>query len=396
MKHQTIKLDQCCECITDGDHLPPPKADSGIPFITISNIDTYNKIDFSNSMYVPERYYEALKDIRKARKGDILYSVVGSFGVPVLLDDNRKFCFQRHIALLRPNASIDCRFLYYVMKSAAFYAQADTVALGAAQRTISLTSLRNMTISVPDLPIQRRIADILSAYDDLIKNNRKQMKLLEEAAQRLYKEWFVDLHFPGWETTPIVDGLPEGWKVSTFGEICVVIKDTLKPGQIEAGVPYIGLEHIPKNDICLSDWGDSTSVDSNKFAFQADDVLFGKIRPYFHKVGFTLCEGICSTDAIVMRTSSDLWALLLMCASSDAFVDYTYQTCKEGAKMPRADWNTMKVYGVKIADAEVMAQFNDCIWSISRQLKALALQNRSLSQARDALLPKLMGGEIEV
>lgn len=97
------------------------------------------------------------------------------------------------------------------MLSRDFYAKADAVAIGAAQRTVSLGSLRNIKIDVPSLESQKHIADILSAYDDLIENNQKQIKLLEEAAQRLYKEWFVDLRFPGHENTKIVDGVPEGW-----------------------------------------------------------------------------------------------------------------------------------------------------------------------------------------
>ena len=208
-----VKLKDCCHSISDGDHLPPPKSDSGVPFVTIANIDATNHIDFGNTMFVPYDYYNNLNDIRKAKFNDILYSVVGSFGKPVLIKENKPFAFQRHIAILRPNNRIvDSRFLYYVMLSRDFYMQADTVAIGAAQRTISLTALRNMEVELPSMEIQHRIASILSRYDSLIENYQKQIKLLEEAAQRLYKEWFVDLHFPGHENTKIVDGVPEGWE----------------------------------------------------------------------------------------------------------------------------------------------------------------------------------------
>ena len=208
-----VKLKDCCHSISDGDHLPPPKSDSGVPFVTIANIDATNHIDFGNTMFVPYEYYNNLNDIRKAKFNDILYSVVGSFGKPVLIKENKPFAFQRHIAILRPNNGIvDSRFLYYVMLSRDFYMQADTVAIGAAQRTISLTALRNMEVELPSMEIQHRIATILSRYDSLIENYQKQIKLLEEAAQRLYKEWFVDLRFPGHENTNIIDGVPEGWE----------------------------------------------------------------------------------------------------------------------------------------------------------------------------------------
>ena len=212
-------LEACCISIADGDHQPPPKSESGIPFVTISNISS-NQFDFSNTMFVPIEYYSNLDEKRKPRKGDILYSVVGSFGIPVLIKDDAPFVFQRHIAILRPNPQIiDSRFLFYTMLSCGFYAKADAAAIGAAQRTISLSSLRSIKILLPSLSVQKHIADILSAYDDLIENNQKQIKLLEEAAQRLYKEWFVDLRFPGWENTKIVDGVPEGWTYTKLGKI---------------------------------------------------------------------------------------------------------------------------------------------------------------------------------
>lgn len=212
-------LEACCISIADGDHQPPPKSESGIPFVTISNISS-NQFDFSNTMFVPIEYYSNLDEKRKPRKGDILYSVVGSFGIPVLIKDDAPFVFQRHIAILRPNPQIiDSRFLFYTMLSCGFYAKADAAAIGAAQRTISLSSLRSIKILLPSLSVQKHIADILSAYDDLIENNQKQIKLLEEAAQRLYKEWFVDLRFPGWENTKIVDGVPEGWTCTKLGKI---------------------------------------------------------------------------------------------------------------------------------------------------------------------------------
>lgn len=395
MSWEKRKLIDCCISIADGDHQPPPKSEKGIPFVTIANI-VNNQFDFGNSMFVPESYYENIDNKRKAQKGDILYSVVGSFGIPVFIKENKPFVFQRHIAILRPNKNIDPRFLYYTMLSRDFYMKADAAAIGAAQRTVSLTALRNIEITVPPIETQRRIADILSAYDDLIDNNRKQIKLLEEAAQRLYQEWFVDLRFPGHEHTEIVDGVPEGWETATLGDICSVRKETLPLSKIDDDVPYIGLEHMPRKDICLSEWGDSSKINSSKFRYYEDDILFGKIRPYFHKVGFALNSGVASTDAIILRNAKGLWSLLLMTVTSSEFVSYTYQNCKEGAKMPRADWKQMKSYPIMIADPTIQNTFENQIYTITRKIKCLALQIKRLSEARDRLLPKLMSGEVEV
>lgn len=271
-----------------------------------------------------------------------------------------------------------------------------SISSGSTTKFLTMSMLKPLSVPCPTISVQHRIASILSAYDDLIENNRRQIKLLEEAAQRLYREWFVELRFPGHESVKVVDGVPEGWMKGTFDDICIIKKDALTPDKISPGMPYIGLEHIPRNDFCLADWGMSEEVNSNKFRFNAGDILFGKIRPYFHKVGFTICNGICSTDSIVMNANDEYYCLLLMTASSDEFVDYTYQTCKEGAKMPRADWNTMKMYPVLIPDSVLLRRFNKQISAIKDKCTVLALQNRQLTEARDRLLPKLINGEMEV
>ena len=285
MSWEKVKLNDICSSIYDGDHNAPPKSDTGVPFVTISNIDAADgSIDFSNTAHVPNSYFESLKPERRPRPGDVLYSVVGSFGIPSLVKDQKPFVFQRHVAILRPNDRIEPEYLYYSMKSRNFYHWADSVAIGAAQRTVTLGQLREKTIALPPLPAQQRIAGVLSAYDKLIENNRKQIKLLEETAQRLYKEWFVDLHFPGHETTPIHNGIPEGWERTTVGKICELIRDSSRPDDRNESTMYIGLEHMPKNSICLNMYGDVSSVTGSKLNFRKNDILFGKIRPYFHKV----------------------------------------------------------------------------------------------------------------
>ncbi len=224
MNWEIVKLSEVCLSISDGDHQPPPKTTTGIPFVTISDITNTNQFDFSNTMFVPQEYYDNLDSKRKPQIDDILYSVVGSFGIPVYMREEVQFVFQRHIAILRPDKEkVEPKFLYYTMLSRDFYMKADAAAIGAAQRTVSLTALRNMEINLPPVDVQRKIADILSPYDNLIENNQKQIKLLEEAAQRLYKEWFVDLRFPWYEYVAVVDGVPEGWKKHSLPEIAPIV-----------------------------------------------------------------------------------------------------------------------------------------------------------------------------
>ena len=165
------KIQECCQFVTDGDHLPPPKSKKGIPFITITNINEFNKILFDDVMYVPESYFSELSHTKKAQKGDILYSVVGSFGKPVFITDNKKFVFQRYIALLRPNDTINGKYLYYSMLNPSFFKVVDKYAIGCSQRTVTLDTLRNLKINIPSRTIQDNIAGILSLLDEKIDKN---------------------------------------------------------------------------------------------------------------------------------------------------------------------------------------------------------------------------------
>lgn len=396
MSWNKVPIKTICKGIYDGPHATPPESSSGAVFLGIPNFIN-GQLDLSNIRYISEQDLPKWTKRVTPQPNDIVFSYEATLNLYAIIPKGFWGCLGRRMALIRVDErKADYKFLYYYFYSTAWRSviQEHTVT-GATVDRIPLVSFPDFLVELPDLPTQHRIASILSAYDDLIENNRRQIKLLEEAAQRLYREWFVELRFPGHESVKVVDGVPEGWKKGTFDDICIVKKDALTPDKISPGMPYIGLEHIPRNDFCLADWGMSEEVNSNKFRFNAGDILFGKIRPYFHKVGFTICNGICSTDSIVMNANDEYYCLLLMTASSDEFVDYTYQTCKEGAKMPRADWNTMKMYPVLIPDSVLLRRFNKQISAIKDKCTVLALQNRQLTEARDRLLPKLMSVEME-
>ena len=188
-----MQLSQCCVSIADGDHQAPPQTNIGIPFITISNVSNSYQIDFTNTKFVSEAYYSELDDKRKARKNDILYTVVGSFGIPVFIDDNRKFTFQRHIAILRPNGNVILpKYLYHVLRSSDFLKQAYAVAVGAAQKTITLTALNRMKVPVPSLEEQARIIAILDKFDTLTHSISEGLPREIALRQKQY-EYYRDL-----------------------------------------------------------------------------------------------------------------------------------------------------------------------------------------------------------
>ena len=399
MKWEKVKLGDIATCIQPGPFGSQlhnsDYSKEGTPIIMPKDI-VGGAIVHSGLLKVSEEHVKRLSrhqvyegNLIVARKGDVRKCayitanengwMTGSDCLKVVLDESK--CYPK--------------FIYYQLRSEHIGHWLEKVSIGATMPSLNTGLLSGIEMALPPIEIQKQIAGILSVYDDLIENNRKQIKLLEEAAQRLYKEWFVDLRFPGHENTKIVDGVPEGWSKSTVGNICKLRKVVITPDKIESNTPYIGLEHMPRNDICLSTWGKSEEINSNKFIYLKKDVLFGKIRPYFHKVGFALNDGITSTDTMVMVADQNLWGLLLVTVSSDAFVDFSYQNCKEGAKMPRADWKQMEKYAIMIADQATQKLFEQEILVITNKISALAFQCRSLREARDRMLPKLMGGEVE-
>ena len=400
------KLKDCCLSISDGDHLPPPKTDSGIPFITISNIDSTNHIDFGNTLFVPIEYYEKLDDIRKARPNDIIYSVVGSFGKPVLIKDDRKFVFQRHIAILRPNSEIvDSRFLYYVMLSRDFYMQADTVAIGAAQRTISLSSLRNMKVELPPLPIQLRIATILSRYDSLIENYQKQIKLLEEAAQRLYKEWFVDLRFPGYESTKIVDGVPEGWEKKTINDVTCKVTTGLNPRKNfvlgKGSNYYVTIKNMADNTFFLDDRCDKVDNEALEKINKRSDLKIGDIL--FSGIGtigrvalvdiptnnWNVSESVFTLRVNDIVTKELLYLILLSPDMQNYCQSNAHGAAQKGIRM--AD---LKAYSFNLPPFELVQKFTSLVTPTIKKVSSIRNQIRLLTEARDRLLPMLMNGEI--
>jgi len=297
----------------------------------------------------------------------------------------------------RMNERGDPRFYRFYFNSPVGRSNILSVARGAVQQNLNITNVETLHVPVPSLSEQQRVVSVLSAYDDLIENNRRRMALLEGAARQLHREWFARLRFPGHEHTRIVNGVPDGWEAKTLGDLCEEVRETVKPEAIDPDTPYIGLEHMPRRSISLSDWGTAEQVTSSKHRFREGEILFGKIRPYFHKVGIAFLDGIASSDAIVIRPlSAKLRGVVLMTVASDPFVAVTAQKMREGSKMPRADWKQMQQYVVPLPPDGLLSNFDSAIQSLVEQLKTLTFANRKLRAARDLLLPRLMSGEIAV
>ena len=173
---EDVSLDSVCKSIYDGDHMPPPKSETGIPFLVISNVNT-GFISFEKCRFVPEEYYDGLSETRTPEIGDILYTIVGSYGIPVMVDTDKKFCFQRHMALLKPK-DIYNRFLWCQLQTQSFFEQATSIATGTAQLTVPIKGLRKLIVKCPTLSEQHEIVRLI---DDLLARERAVQQAAEQA-----------------------------------------------------------------------------------------------------------------------------------------------------------------------------------------------------------------------
>ena len=403
MKWEKVKLEDVCSSITDGDHQALPLAEEGIPFIVIADINNNNRINLENARYVPEDYYKKLDMKRKPQKGDVLLTVKGSFGIPVYIADDKPFVFQRDIAILKCNEKINSLYLFYYMKNHEFYLYADSIAIGAAQRAITLKALRNTIIKIPDLETQYKITRILSIYDDLIENNQKQIKLLEEAAQRLYKEWFVDLRFPGYENTPVVDGVPQGWDTKLMEDVCESIgggtpstkKDEYyRNGRIKWVTPT---DITQKNGLILLDTEKKITEEGLCHSSAKMVPPYTILMTSRASVGyFGLCEyEVCTNQGFISCIPYNENVRFFLLYNLLNRVD-EIRSKAGGSTFLEISKKSFRGLQVLLPSDNILDAFTKVVHPMIRQMESLTKAISILRETRDRLLPKLMSGELEV
>ncbi|MDE0116100.1 MAG: restriction endonuclease subunit S [bacterium] len=326
----------------------------------------------------------------------------GLLGSTATVPADNKYLHNQRIGLLNITdpRRLDLRFTYHLLNAPSVRQQIQATATGSKVRHTAPDRLESIIAPIPNIECQRRIGRALDNCDDLIENNRRRIEILEEMARLLYREWFVYFRFPGHEDVELVDSdlgpIPEGWEADGFSRLVSEISETIAPEDIADGIPVVGLEHLPRRSTTLCEWERAGNVGSRRKLFIEGDILFGKIRPYFHKVVNAPVSGCSSTDAIVFRPREELFQCrALAIASSDEFVGVATAT-SNGTKMPRANAKILLSHGIPHPTGDIEQAFSEAVGPMNALRRVLAAQNRALREARDLLLPRLVSGELDV
>lgn len=388
----------------DGNHSEiHPKAEdfvgSGVPFIMASDINN-GVVDYINCKYITKKQADSLRK-GFARNGDVLLTHKATIGRTAIV----KYDEQPYVMLtpqvtyyrVKDQKKLNREYLRYFFESTFFQ---DTLNLwagsGSTRAYLGITEQGKLPFVLPPIEKQQKIAAIPSAYDELIENNQRRIELLEKMAEEIYREWFVRLRFPGHEKVKKIKGVPEGWEVRTLASFASEIKRGIKKKNLADAERYLGLEHIPRRSISIKEWATASTVDSDKLLFQDRDILFGKIRPYLHKVALAHFSGACSSDTIVLRPKEKFYeGYLLFTVFSDTFIELATVASK-GTKMPRADWGFLKQLELAVPDVKLLKMFQTKFELLFSQIVNLLRANEVLTASRDLLLPRLISGTLSV
>lgn len=402
-----VKVGDCCEVTSSKRIFFSEYVDSGVPFYRSKEIiESSNGQAISEPLFISQEKYDEIKNhFVVPQPGDMLLTSVGTIGVPYIVREKDYFYFKDGNLTWFRNFSdeLDSKYLYFWVKSSEGQSVLNNTTIGSSQKALTIASLKGLEIPCPPAPVQKRIVEILAGYDDLIENNQKQIKLLEEAAQRLYKEWFVDLRFPGHETTPIVDGVPEGWKVDradTFFNMSIgktpprAEKQWFTDG--DKGTPWISISDMGNSGTYVFHSTEGLTAEAiskhNVRVVPADTIL----------VSFKLTVGRVSITTTNTCTNEAIAHFLI----PDGFLreyTYLYLKCFEydslgntSAISKAVNSKIIKAMPFVMPDSEILQRFHQVGKPILEEIKNKQKTNIYLAEARDRLLPKLMSGEIEV
>lgn len=402
MKWETYKLKQLCSEIVDCVNKTAPTSDVPTPYKMLRTSDIRDgKINLENLNCVTKEVYEKWTRRGKLQKGDVIFTREAPLGEVGLVREEKNYFLGQRLVLFRANNKMcDGRFLMYSLLWHDNKQAIISKGVGSTVAHLRVPECENIEIKVPDLDVQHRIADILSAYDDLIENNQKQIKLLEEAAQRLYKEWFVDLRFPGHENTKIVDGVPEGWNKSTVSEASAILRRGISPKYNEKARGIVINQKCIRQTIVSYD---EARTQEKKYPaelemMESDIVIcstgagtLGRVGQIFEAKGNATLDSHVTLIRANERVGQQylFWSLKMQ-------QDYLMSAGKGSTNQLELSRETIGNCEIIVPERKMAGQAEKNFAAIHDKMKECSMQIARLREARDLLLPKLMSGEVEV
>jgi type I restriction enzyme S subunit len=398
-----------CLGIYDGPHATPKEAGDGPVFLGIKNITDDGRLDLSEIRHVSEEEYPRWTRRVTPQPGDVVFTYEATLHRYALIPDGFQGCLGRRVALVRPDpAQVDSRYLLYFFLSLGWRQLIESnVITGATVDRVPLERFPTFPVALPRLRVQQKIAEILSAYDELIENNWRRMALLEEVARQLYREWFNRLRFPGFEHTRITDGVPEGWRRIALAEACESLEDgDWVESKDQGGEDYRLLQ--------ISNIGINEFVETGNFRFVSEEtlkrlncreILAGQIlisrmpKPIGRAWLVTEMPWrmITAVDVAIVAPNLDI--------ADPYFLTYflnspeNLEHCERravGATRPRVARRELASLPLLLPPRLLQRNFREAAEPLNQQRANLYRQNGKLGTARDLLLPRLMSGEIEV
>ena len=396
-------MEQLCELVTDGTHDSPKIQKEGVPFIKGKNISG-GTVDFSTCDFITlEDHEEACRRV-KPQRGDILFSNIGSVGDTAVVNNDREFSI-KNVALFRPDRrKVDQGYFYYLVLSPEFRSNVMNVRSGSAQPFISLANLRAFEVSyVEDPGVQRRIAGILSAYDELMENSQRRVRLLEAMARALYREWFVHYRFPGHEKHPRVASplgdIPKGWEVKKLADVAEVNRAQINARTAPEELHYIDISSVSPGQIdSITTYAFADAPGRARRIIQHGDVLWSCVRPNRRshaQIMHPEADTIASTGFAVLTPTKVPFTFLYFATTTDDFVAFLTNNAT-GAAYPAVSGATFEKADLLIPPAPLLKMFGDATIPMAEQIHTLQRQIQNLRRTRDLLLPRLLSGQVEL
>ena len=397
-----ITAEEFCDSVRDGTHDTPKPTENGYKLVTGKHLKN-GVIDDTDAYYISESDYNKINERSKVDQWDVLMSMIGTVG-EVAVVKNRPCYAIKNVALFKcAGSELKGRWLAYYLNSPKAKGFFNGNQKGSSQQFLSLKQLRNLPILVTEEPYMKYVVDILSRYDSLIENYQRQIKLLEEAAQRLYKEWFVDLRFPGYENTKIVDGVPEGWVKRKMEEVCETVgggtPSTKVDSYYEGGtINWVTPTDITKNNsLCLLSTEKKITkegLDHSSAKMLPKEAILMTSRAsvgYFGICDFEVCTNQGFISCVPFEGDFQMYLLYNLMNRVDEI-----RGKAGGSTYLEINKSVFRNFDIIYPSKIILSLFQDKTHRLLERTKTIAQQIRLLSEARDRLLPKLMSGEIEV